>query len=148
MLLVVDLNRNFPRQGQTDDTGAHIFLRPAITGAAITGSQLFQHRLITDDVKDITFIVGDIYGKAGAGKQIDRVLRFARSQFPETPGFAPAEMPIPRDSIDSAGDYRCHWGSPRVVGSAHVTPEFPGAGFPGRELNKRASAHSFVLSEA
>ena len=70
MLVVVDLDRNLPGQGQTDDTGAHIFLSPAITGAAITGSQLFQDRLIPDDVKDIAFIVGDIYGKTRVGNKL------------------------------------------------------------------------------
>jgi hypothetical protein len=34
-----------------------------ITGAAITGGQLFQHRLITD-------IVGDIYGKSHAENKL------------------------------------------------------------------------------
>jgi len=40
------------------------------TGAAITASQLFQHPLISDDVKDIAFIVGDIHDKARAANKL------------------------------------------------------------------------------
>ena len=85
MLFVVNLNRNFPGQGQTDDTGSHISFSPAITRAAITGSQFFQHGFITDNVKDITFIVGDIYGKACTGNKLIKFSNLSGCNFQKIP---------------------------------------------------------------
>ena len=70
MLVIIDLNRYFAFQGQTENARTDIFLSPSITGTAIAGFKLGQRRFITDDMQNIPVFIGYVYCKTGTADKL------------------------------------------------------------------------------
>ena len=70
MFIIINLDRNLSGQSQADNTGSHIFFGPSVAGGTVTCVQRFKYRRISDDMKDVSFPVSDIYRKPGTSNKL------------------------------------------------------------------------------